>query len=48
MDAAEIIAQVKENNPKQFVSNRFNKHNIPQVNKDARLGLKPSSNKNKS
>jgi hypothetical protein len=48
MDAAEIIAQVKENNPKQFVSNRFNKHNIPQGNKDARLGLKPSSNKNQN
>lgn len=47
LDAAEIIAKVKENNPKQFVRSRFNKNNIPQGNKDARLGVKPSSNKDK-
>ncbi|MDI6704604.1 MAG: hypothetical protein QME40_08050, partial [bacterium] len=47
MDTTEIIARVKENNPKQFVSNRYNKNKIPNGNPDSRLGIKPSTNKSK-
>jgi len=45
MDTKEILAYVKENNPKQYVKDRFNKDNIPCGDKTCALGAKPSSNK---
>lgn len=44
-DVKEIWAQVQHNNPKQFVKERWNKEVLPSGNPDARLGAKPSSNK---
>ena len=44
-DVKEIWAHVQQNNPKQFVKDRWDKDIIPQGNPDARLGAKPSSNK---
>jgi hypothetical protein len=45
MDTKEILACVKENNPKQYVKDRFSKDNIPPGDKTCALGAKPSSNK---
>ena len=44
-DVKEIWASVKQNNPKQFVKDRWNKEVLPTGNPDARLGAKPSSNR---
>jgi len=44
-DVKEIWAHVCQNNPKQFVKDRWNKDTLPKGNPDARLGAKPSSNK---
>ncbi|HID11501.1 MAG TPA: hypothetical protein EYP17_09415 [Candidatus Latescibacteria bacterium] len=44
-DVKEIWAHVQQNNPKQFVKDRWDKDTIPKGNPDARLGAKPSSNK---
>jgi hypothetical protein len=48
MDTKEIMAYVKENNPKQYVKNRFKKDNIPPGDATCALGAKPSSNKDKN
>ena len=45
MDTKEIWAFVKENNPKQYVKDRYKKENIPPGDKTCALGAKPSSNK---
>ena len=45
MDTKEILAHVKENNPKQYVKDRYKKDNIPCGDKTCALGAKPSSNK---
>ena len=45
MDTKEILAFVKENNPKQYVKDRYKKENIPPGDKTCALGAKPSSNK---
>ena len=45
MDTKEILAYVKENNPKQYVKDRYKKDNIPCGDKTCALGAKPSSNK---
>ena len=45
MDTKEILAFVKENNPKQYVKDRFKKSNIPCGDRTCALGVKPSSNK---
>jgi hypothetical protein len=45
MDTKEILAFVKENNPKQYVKDRFKKDKIPPGDKTCALGAKPSSNK---
>lgn len=39
IDSMPIIANVKQNNPKIFVKNRFDKSNLPKADKDARLGI---------
>jgi hypothetical protein len=44
-DVKELWAHVRQNNPKQFVQDRWNKDKTPSGNPDARLGAKPSSNK---
>jgi hypothetical protein len=44
-DVKEIWAHVQQNNPKHFVKERWNKEVLPTGNPDARLGAKPSSNK---
>jgi hypothetical protein len=44
-DTAEIWAPVKENNPKQFVKDRWDKDNIPKAAPSARLGVKPTHQK---
>jgi hypothetical protein len=44
-DVKEIWAHVQHNNKKQFVKERWNKDVLPKGNPDARLGAKPSSNK---
>jgi hypothetical protein len=48
MDTKEILACVKENNPKQYVKDRFKKDNIPPGDKTCALGAKPSSNKDEN
>ncbi len=48
MDTKEIMAFVKENNPKQYVKDRFKKDNIPPGDKTCALGAKPSSNKDEN
>jgi hypothetical protein len=48
MDTKEILAYVKENNPKQYVKDRYKKDNIPCGDKTCALGAKPSSNKDTS
>jgi hypothetical protein len=45
MDTKEILAFVKENNPKQYVKDRYKKDKIPCGDKTCALGAKPSSNK---
>jgi hypothetical protein len=45
MDTKEILAHVKENNPKQYVKDRYKKGKIPCGDKTCALGAKPSSNK---
>jgi hypothetical protein len=45
MDTKEILAYVKENNPKQDVKDRYKKDNTPCGDKTCALGAKPSSNK---
>lgn len=45
MDTKEILAHVKENNPKQYVKDRYKKDKIPCGDKTCALGAKPSSNK---
>jgi hypothetical protein len=44
-DVKEIWAHVRQNNSKHFVKDRWNKAVLPSGNPDARLGAKPSSNK---
>ena len=44
-DTAEVHADIKENNPKQFVKDRFDKKNIPNAAPSARLGAKPTHQK---
>lgn len=48
MDTKEILAYVKENNPKQYVKDRYKKDNIPCGDKTCALGAKPSSNKDEN
>ena len=48
MDTKEILAFVKENNPKQYVKDRYKKDNIPPGDKTCALGAKPSSNKDEN
>ena len=48
MDTKEIWAFVKENNPKQYVKDRYKKQNIPSGDRTCALGAKPSSNKDKN
>jgi len=48
MDTKEIWAFVKENNPKQYVKDRYKKENIPCGDRTCALGAKPSSNKDKN
>ena len=45
MDTKEILAFVKENNPKQYVKDRFKKDKNPCGDKTCALGAKPSSNR---
>jgi hypothetical protein len=44
-DTAEVHAPIKENNPKQYVKDRFDKENIPNAAPSARLGVKPTHEK---
>ncbi len=44
-DTAEVHAPIKENNPKQYVKDRFDKENIPNAAPSARLGVKPTPEK---
>jgi len=44
-DTAEVHAPIKENNPKQYVKERFDKENIPNAAPSARLGVKPTHEK---
>ena len=45
MDTKEILAFVKENNPKQYVKDRYKKDKTPCGDKTCALGAKPSSNR---
>ncbi len=44
VDTKHILAWVKENNPKAYVSDRYNKHKQPQGDPDCRLGCKRQHN----
>jgi len=44
LDTKHIIAWVKENNPKAYVSERFNKHKQPAGDPDCKLGCKRKHN----
>ncbi|MBK8051526.1 MAG: hypothetical protein IPK16_33235 [Anaerolineales bacterium] len=44
LDTKLILAWVKENNPKEFVPDRFNKHRQPQGDPDCKLGCKERTN----
>lgn len=44
LDTKHILAWVKENNPKAYVSDRFNKHKQPSSDPDCRLGCKRRHN----
>ncbi len=39
IDATPVIANVKENNPKVFITGKFNKHKFPKNDPDARLSV---------
>jgi hypothetical protein len=45
LDTKHIIAWVKENNPKAYVSERFNKHKQPTGDPDCKLGCKRKHNR---
>ncbi len=45
LDTKHILAWVKENNPKTYVSDRFNKHKQPHGDQDCRLGCKRRHNR---
>jgi hypothetical protein len=45
LDTKHIIAWVKENNPKQYVEDRFNKDKQPKGDRDCRLGCKRRHNR---
>ena len=45
MDTKHILAWVQENNPKAYVSDRFNKHKQPVGDPDCRLGCKRRRNR---
>lgn len=45
LDTKHIIAWVKENNPKAYVSERFNKHKQPVGDPDCKLGCKRKHNR---
>jgi hypothetical protein len=45
LDTKHIIAWVKENNPKAYVADRFNKHKQPAGDPDCRLGCKRKHNR---
>jgi len=45
LDTKHIIAWVKENNPKAYVSERFNKHKQPAGDPDCKLGCKRRHNR---
>jgi hypothetical protein len=45
LDTKHIIAWVKENNPKAYVSDRFNKHKQPVGDPDCKLGCKRKHNR---
>ena len=47
-DTAEVHAPIKENNPKQYVKDRFDKENIPNAAPSARLGVKPTHEKDRA
>jgi hypothetical protein len=46
LDTKNILAWVRENNPKVFVEGRLDKTRQPAGDKDCRLGFKPSKNQN--
>lgn len=48
LDTKHIIAWVKENNPKQYVTDRFNKEEPRRGDPDCRLGVKRKSNQRKT
>jgi hypothetical protein len=48
LDTKHIIAWVKENNPKAYVRNRYDKSQRPNGDPDCRLGCKRKSNQRKS
>jgi hypothetical protein len=48
LDIKLILAWVKENNPKQFVADRFNKEKQPKGDRDCKLGCKERTNQRKS
>jgi hypothetical protein len=45
LDTKHIIAWVKENNPKDYVADRFNKHKQPAGDPDCKLGCKRKHNR---
>jgi hypothetical protein len=45
LDTKHVIAWVKENNPKAYVTERFNKHSPPLGDPDCRLGCKRKHNR---
>ena len=45
LDTKHIIAWVKENNPKAYVRERFNKHKQPAGDRDCKLGCKRRHNR---
>jgi hypothetical protein len=44
LDTKHILAWVRENNPKEFVTDRYDKHNQPKGDPDCKLGCKKKSN----
>jgi hypothetical protein len=44
LDTKHILAWVRENNPKEFVPDRYDKHNQPTGDPDCKLGCKKKSN----
>lgn len=48
VDTKHVIAWVKENNPKQYVSDRYNKANQPKGDPDCKLGCKRRINRGMS